>query len=209
MDRKQTSSLWTLLRLSVRLIIVSWSTSSTSTAAKGKSADGSLTSWIIEGKQWWSAVPVPSLSASSLVYHKGASGWDPACSSFTSMTFLTPWQPKLGSLWMTQPHTKWWPAPMTRPNYEPSTSLLSGRNDGIWPFTQGNAPHCQWLAAGNPWDTSTNYMDRYWRLSALPSTWVLPSAGTWTGASTSTTCAQSQQDPRLPQEKPEDQLQED
>ena len=190
MDRKQTSSLWTLLRLSVRLIIVSWSTSSTSTAAKGKSADGSLTSWIIEGKQWWSAVPVPSLSASTLVYHKGASGWDPVCSSFTSMTFPKPRQPKLGSLRMTQPHTKWWPAPMTRPNYETSTSLLSGRNDGIWPSTQGNAPHCQWLAAGNPWDTSTNYMDRYKRLSALPSTWVLPSAGTWTGASTSTTCAQ-------------------
>ena len=156
MDSKQTSSLWTLLRPSVRFIIVSWSTSSASTAAKGKSADGSLTSWIIEGKQWWSAVPVPSLSASSLVYHKGASGWDAACSSFASVTFLTPRQPKLGSLRMTQPHTKWWPAPMTRPNYETSTSLLSGRNDGIWPFTQGNAPHCQWLAAGNPWDTSTS-----------------------------------------------------
>ena len=101
MDSKQTPSLWTLLRPSVRLIILSWSTSSTSTAAKGKSADGSLTSWITEGRQRWSAVPVPSLSASSLVYHKGASGSDPACSSFTSMTFLTPWQPKLVSLRMT------------------------------------------------------------------------------------------------------------
>ena len=56
MDSKQTSSLWTLLRLSVRLIIVSWSTSSTSTTAKGKSADGSPTSWIIEGKQWFVSV---------------------------------------------------------------------------------------------------------------------------------------------------------
>ena len=116
---------------------------------------------------------------------------DPACSSFASMTFLTPWQNKLSSLQMTQLHTQWWPALMTRPNYnETSTSLLSGRKDGIWPSTQRSALHCQWPAAGNPWNTSTNYVVTYWRLSAVPSAWVLPSTGTWTGASTSTTCAQ-------------------
>ena len=185
MDSKQTPSLRTLLRPSVRLIILSWSTSSTSTAAKGKSADGSLTSWITEGRQRWSAVPVPCLSASSLVYHKGASGWDPACSSFTSMTFLTPWQPKLVSLRMTAAYKV-----VTCPDDQ--TQLQRDLNQlAEWEkwcdmaFHPGNAHHCQCRKPlGHQYELHGQ------RLSALPSAWVLPSAGTWTGASTSTTCAQ-------------------
>ena len=188
MDSKQTSSLWTLLRPSVRLIIVSWSTSSTSTASKGKSADGSLTSWITEGRQRWSAVPVPHLSASCLVYHKGASGWDPACSSFTSMTFLTPRQPKLVSLRMTAAYKV-----VTCPDDQ--TQLQRDLNqlaewEKWWDmaFHPGKCTSLPVTRSRKP--LGHQYELHGQRLSTLPSAWVLPSVGTWTGASTSTTCAQ-------------------
>ena len=133
---------------------------------------------------------------------------NPACSSFTSMTFLTPCQNKLGSLQMAQLHTQWWPALMTRPNYnETSTSLLSGRKDGIWPTTQRSAPHCQWPAAGNPGNTSTNYVVTQDDSGGCQQSQVLGcyhQQGHELEWVHQQRVHKSQQDPRLPQEKPED-----
>ena len=81
---------------------------------------------------------VPSLSASSLVYHKGAS-WDPACSSFTSVNGDLPDTLTAQTRLFADDTAAYNVGPaltLTRPNYnETSTSLLSGRKDGIWPST--------------------------------------------------------------------------
>jgi len=94
---------------------------------------------------------------------------------------------------------------MTRPNYnETSTSLLSGRNDAIWPSTQGM--HIT-ATAGNPWDTSTNYMDRDCQHCQVPGCYH--QQGHELEQAHQQRVHKSQQDPSLPQEKPEDLLQED